>query len=200
MMKRTRGGNGCNSCDSCDQPTLGMGDLAMFARGNGGNRGQMFSGRMRGCQTQGCGENGDVCNDCSLASRMRGRMDQLKNRERSGLLSGGWLASTEPVMNQTSGGAGGMMASGGLLGNGKLLAGGGMQGRCGPGCLKCGGRGCGLRGRMDPAAQHPYGGQIPHTDGHMGANGPVSPTYAYPYYTTRGPRDFFIDNPPTIGR
>jgi hypothetical protein len=23
---------------------------------------------------------------------------------------------------------------------------------------------------------------------------------AYPYYTTRGPRDYFLDNPPTIGR
>ncbi len=23
---------------------------------------------------------------------------------------------------------------------------------------------------------------------------------AYPYYTTRGPRDFFLDDPPTIGR
>jgi len=23
---------------------------------------------------------------------------------------------------------------------------------------------------------------------------------AYPYYTTRGPRDFFTNNPPTIGR
>jgi hypothetical protein len=23
---------------------------------------------------------------------------------------------------------------------------------------------------------------------------------AYPYYTTRGPRDFLVDNPPTIGR
>lgn len=30
--------------------------------------------------------------------------------------------------------------------------------------------------------------------------GPASPTYAYPYYTTRGPRDFLLDQPPTIGR
>jgi hypothetical protein len=27
----------------------------------------------------------------------------------------------------------------------------------------------------------------------------MAPTYAYPYYTTRGPRDFLMDNPPTIG-
>ncbi len=40
---------------------------------------------------------------------------------------------------------------------------------------------------------------------HMGqypgpADGPASPTMTYPYYTTRGPRDFFMDDPPTIGR
>ncbi len=36
-----------------------------------------------------------------------------------------------------------------------------------------------------------------------GANGPRGPAtaqVAYPYYTARGPRDFFVDNPPTIGR
>lgn len=27
----------------------------------------------------------------------------------------------------------------------------------------------------------------------------MSPQYAYPYYTIRGPRDFLIDNPPSIG-
>jgi hypothetical protein len=32
------------------------------------------------------------------------------------------------------------------------------------------------------------------------ADGPPSPTVTYPYYTTRGPRDFLMDNPPTIGR
>ncbi len=50
--------------------------------------------------------------------------------------------------------------------------------------------------------QHPYGGQIPHTD-YMGAGvspqGGMTPTVAYPYYTTRGPRDFLQRNPPSIG-
>ena len=32
------------------------------------------------------------------------------------------------------------------------------------------------------------------------AGGPQAATVAYPYYTTRGPRDFLADNPPTIGR
>jgi hypothetical protein len=30
--------------------------------------------------------------------------------------------------------------------------------------------------------------------------GPPSAAIAYPYYTTRGPRDFLEPNPPTIGR
>ncbi len=36
---------------------------------------------------------------------------------------------------------------------------------------------------------------------HQGqSSGIQAPTVAYPYYTTRGPRDFLINNPPTIGR
>ena len=29
--------------------------------------------------------------------------------------------------------------------------------------------------------------------------GPPAPTVTYPYYTTRGPRDFLANNPPSIG-
>ena len=40
---------------------------------------------------------------------------------------------------------------------------------------------------------------------HMGpqpgpAMGEPAPTVGYPYYTTRGPRDFLSSNPPSIGR
>jgi hypothetical protein len=45
---------------------------------------------------------------------------------------------------------------------------------------------------------------IPHTsqppfgaDAH--GMGQQAPTYAYPYYTARAPRDFLMDNPPSIG-
>jgi hypothetical protein len=31
------------------------------------------------------------------------------------------------------------------------------------------------------------------------ANGPAAPTVTYPYYTTRGPRDFLAAQPPSIG-
>ncbi len=30
--------------------------------------------------------------------------------------------------------------------------------------------------------------------------GPPTAQVGYPYYTVRGPRDFLLDNPPTIGR
>jgi hypothetical protein len=29
--------------------------------------------------------------------------------------------------------------------------------------------------------------------------GPPTPAVTYPYYTTRGPRDFLLDNPPPLG-
>jgi hypothetical protein len=63
---------------------------------------------------------------------------------------------------------------------------------CGrPGCAHC-------RGWL--AANHPYGGIPPHTpSSQLGGYGGTVPQYGYPYYTTRGPRDFFLNNPPTIG-
>jgi hypothetical protein len=35
---------------------------------------------------------------------------------------------------------------------------------------------------------------------YVGPQGPPTGAVAYPYYTTRGPRDFLVDNPPSIGR
>ncbi len=43
--------------------------------------------------------------------------------------------------------------------------------------------------------------QRPATAGQRPATaGPQGGTVGYPYYTTRGPRDFLLDNPPSIGR
>ncbi len=45
-----------------------------------------------------------------------------------------------------------------------------------------------------------HGGPQSHMGSDPGpAMGPSSPTYGYPYYTTRGPRDFLNPNPPSIG-
>ena len=74
----------------------------------------------------------------------------------------------------------------------------------------CGHRGCGAKGKLCASCikaahaaglAHPYGGGIPHTNpaaGQQPQSG-IAPQYAYPYYTTRGPRDFLRDNPPSIG-
>ncbi len=63
----------------------------------------------------------------------------------------------------------------------------------------CGRGGCGIGGRLCGQCQNPYGGTKPHTPDFQGPHGNPSPQYAYPYYTTRGPRDFLMKNPPTIG-
>ena len=39
----------------------------------------------------------------------------------------------------------------------------------------------------------------PHTAHSTQPPGPATPTSAYPYYTTRAPRDFLMANPPSIG-
>ena len=64
---------------------------------------------------------------------------------------------------------------------------------CGDGCNG----GCGSVGTPGPA----HVGQVPQGYVHdVGAQpGPPSAAYAYPYYTTRAPRDFLLDNPPSIG-
>jgi hypothetical protein len=49
----------------------------------------------------------------------------------------------------------------------------------------------------------PAGAICPHAGGYPENpafnQGPPVGQVAYPYYTTRGPRDFLLDNPPHIG-
>lgn len=61
-------------------------------------------------------------------------------------------------------------------------------GMCGPGGA------CGLGG---PGGLCPHGGGYPEQPTFN--QGPPGGQVAYPYYTTRGPRDFLMANPPTIG-
>lgn len=51
------------------------------------------------------------------------------------------------------------------------------------------------------AMSHHHAGPQSHTGPMPGpAMGSPAPTVGYPYYTTRGPRDFLSSNPPSIGR
>ncbi len=48
-----------------------------------------------------------------------------------------------------------------------------------------------------------YGAHLSHSDyrhDNQVGSGVPGPTVGYPYYTSRGPRDFLVDNPPSIGR
>lgn len=75
-------------------------------------------------------------------------------------------------------------------GSGGSVCGGGTGGHCGcgPCCATCAAHECCL---------------CPHAGGYPAMTrfnpGPPVGQVAYPYYTTRGPRDFLQDNPPTIG-
>jgi hypothetical protein len=59
------------------------------------------------------------------------------------------------------------------------------------------GAGGGLLGHGHGGA--PLSKEAYQADDQVGS-GVAGPTVAYPYYTTRGPRDFFLNNPPSIGR
>ena len=70
----------------------------------------------------------------------------------------------------------------------------GCQSGCQDGCQTCGPLHEGMIGNGLPARV----GHVPHGY-NTGPTGPPTASYAYPYYTTRAPRDFLQDNPPSIG-
>jgi hypothetical protein len=82
----------------------------------------------------------------------------------------------------------------------------GLHGHHG-GCSSCAaGAGYGGGHGLLPGAHHGHPVRVaplPHGyESYMSSpanGGPPGGTYGYPYYTTRGPRDFLLDNPPSIG-
>ena len=75
----------------------------------------------------------------------------------------------------------------GMMGHGQLLS--KVKG--------CGRFGCGFGGKLCGKCGSGTG-TIPHREPQGPGVGQV-PSYVYPYYTTRAPRDFLMANPPTIG-
>ncbi len=72
-----------------------------------------------------------------------------------------------------------------------------------------GGYGYGYPGGPFSGGRYGAFGGAHHTPGYphhhlhreyVGPQGPPTAQVAYPYYTVRGPRDFLMDNPPSIGR
>lgn len=139
-----------------------------------------------GCQhhnlASNCGSCGDTivgCDSCGSACGCGGGCECGSG--------GGCRSGNCQGCNAGRGGRGGQMA--GCNGDGTC------NGACGGG--RCGGRLAGALHNGAPARV----GTLPH--GHDPTNiqpGPPSGTYAYPYYTMMGPRDFLNPNPPSIGR
>lgn len=79
---------------------------------------------------------------------------------------------------------------------------GGYGGRFAGGCQTCGPHGFRFGGGGHFGGQHQRGMPgVPHhfNREYLGPQGPQAAQVAYPYYTTRGPRDFFANQPWSIG-
>lgn len=171
-----------NRKDSIMRPTaLFPVVLALLVLSATGCRSIGGCGSCGSCQVVGGNCNGNTCDPCQGLSRTR-------------LAQGGHLGHLghgHGLCSTCNNGAGG----------GGLLA--GIRNRALGGVGVCG---CGLRGRLGLACGRcgsPFRGATegtPYTEPYAGPYGPMSPTVGYPYYTTRAPRDFLLNNPPTIGR
>ncbi len=120
---------------------------------------------------------------------------------------GGGCAAGPSFGCDSSGGCAGGACGGGLSGLfGGLLGGGGCFGGDAGNCVSpesLAGDGYGVRGGYTgPLAGH-IGQHHRGPQSHMGpvgpADGPAVAQVTYPYYTTRGPRDYFAASPPSIG-
>jgi hypothetical protein len=122
----------------------------------------------------GCGDACHVATSRRAPRPLLGRRDPPPKR---GLLYGGNSDGVCPVCHECQGSPCG-------------------DGGCGP-CQRCAekiaGGFCGRCGQMGicPTGTYPE-------DPNFQA-GPPTGQVAYPYYTVRGPRDFLLDNPPSIG-
>ena len=71
------------------------------------------------------------------------------------------------------------------------------------GCSDCGGGSGGILSRGGHNGGPDHVARVPRGEVHQLNNpangGPPSAATAYPYYSVRAPRDFLMDNPPSIG-
>lgn len=138
-----------------------------------------------------------------------------------GSLAGLLLVSTGCLHNQTRSGCSTGTCSTGACSTGTCNSGAcggtGLLGKMNVGCNTCG-NGCGNGCRTGCVAGklgwqqggHDYSSHLnPGMLGHRASTainsqpftpGPPTGQVAYPYYTVRGPRDFLLNDPPTIGR
>lgn len=152
-----------------------------------------------GCQaikTSSCGPGSNVgsaqscgCQNCRNGATLGGGAVGYQSGQSGVFNSGGNSGANAQGFAGNGAGPFGAGGNGGALGAGGM----GMGGAAG--------KARGLFGKLiNRAAAHdcqtPY--TQPFADSGM-PGGPMTPTYGYPYYTTRAPRDFFTCNPPSIG-
>ena len=144
-----------------------------------------------GCDSGACGDETYVTTDGGLMGRLGMGLFQKGSKCETGCEDGSCGLGSGMMMNR----AGAVRAAVGskvpTMGCGRFGC-----GRDGKLCLSCNGKLKGLIGGITP----PQRGSIPHTQvPPMQMGGQGVPSYVYPYYTTRGPRDFLMANPPSIG-
>ncbi|KAA1258567.1 hypothetical protein LF1_10870 [Rubripirellula obstinata] len=180
LRHNTRGGD-CGSCQTgtCNTGSCGMGDCGMGDCGMG----DCGSGDCGGCET--CG------------GTSSGILTKMANRRPCGCSTCG-----SGILGRIGGIAGFKCKNANCNGGYGSCQGGNCGGCGGPGCIagpfgwQQGGLGY---------SQHLNPGPLGHNAGAQLNNraftpGPPTGQTAYPYYTTRGPRDFLMANPPSIGR
>lgn len=148
-----------------------------------------------GCQSMGSRDG------CSTYGPSQGMPYAECGSGNCGCGNGGYAACSSGSCGQGHGGACNCGPSGGLMGK--------VRGRL-AGCKTgCGRTGCQAgplgwqQGGLDYSS-HLNPGRLGHNAGAAVANQPFRPgapsaQVAYPYYTHRGPRDFLMANPPSIG-
>lgn len=185
------GGNGCDECSKYGDMNGMYGDVPTGGYGGGvQNTGMAMTMFDRGskCDSSGCGKFGGGRLGLGLPCRARGGCVENYSEEiveetpARGLLSRLKDANAIALAEQEAD----FVESG-----------------CGaPGCGVGGCAAC-VGGVVRHALGQPYGRAVPHTTpppaGPGGGGAGMAPTYAYPYYTTRGPRDFLAREPMSIG-
>jgi hypothetical protein len=196
LVTLVAGSTGClhhNTRGGCSKGMCGSGHCS-----TGGC--EMGSCEMGGCETGSCGSGG--CSSCEQATSS-GILSKVKCKMASRKQCG--CASCGSGLLGKVGGLAGIECKGDSCGSGNC------GGSCGGGnCGGCGRMGCGTGALGWQQGGLDYSSHL--TPGLMGHNaaaqlnsrpftpGPPTGQTAYPYYTVRGPRDFLMANPPTIGR